>query len=145
MWWVTLVLLCHSVSQTKAGIAVLWPWHHENRQNSLSHRAMLDWLFYRQNPSKTKMASNNVINTELVGSIVYGLKFISRLMPENVFMWTSGQRNVLASKVYFSNKIVKLVTFKWPWITPGFLVTLLYPVWLYLINFAKITMKLDWN
>ena len=74
----------------------------------------MDWLFYWQNPSKTKMASNNVINTELVGSIVYGLKFISRLMPENVFMWTSGQRNVLTSKVYFSNKIVKLVTFKWP-------------------------------
>ena len=31
------------------------------------------------------MASNNVINTELVGSIVRGLKFISRLMPENIF------------------------------------------------------------
>ena len=145
MWWVTLVPLCHSVSQTKAGIAVLWLWHHENRQNSLSHRAVLHWFFYWQNPSKTKMASNKLINTVGWKYIVYGLKFISRLMPENVFMWTSGQRNVLASKVYFSNKIVKLVTFKWPWITPGFLVTLLYPVWLYLINFAKITMKLDWN
>ena len=32
------------------------------------------------------MASNNVINTELVGSIVRGLKFISRLMPENIFL-----------------------------------------------------------
>ena len=31
------------------------------------------------------MASNNAINTELVGSIVRGLKFISRLMPENIF------------------------------------------------------------
>ena len=31
------------------------------------------------------MAFNNVINTELVGSIVHGLKFISRLMPENIF------------------------------------------------------------
>ena len=31
------------------------------------------------------MASNNVINTELVGSIACGLKFISRLMPENTF------------------------------------------------------------
>ena len=31
------------------------------------------------------MASNNVINTELVGSIVRGLKLISRLMPENIF------------------------------------------------------------
>ena len=42
-------------------------------------------LFYWQNSNKTKMASNNVINTELVGSIVGGLKFISSLMPENVF------------------------------------------------------------
>ena len=41
------------------------------------------------------MASNNVINTELVGSIVYGLKFVSRLMPKNMFMLTSGKRNVL--------------------------------------------------
>ena len=31
------------------------------------------------------MASNNVINTELVESIACGLKFISRLMPENIF------------------------------------------------------------
>ena len=31
------------------------------------------------------MASNNVINTELVESIARGLKFISRLMPENIF------------------------------------------------------------
>ena len=31
------------------------------------------------------MASNNVINKELVGSVVRGLKFISRLMPENIF------------------------------------------------------------
>ena len=31
------------------------------------------------------MASNNVINTELVGNIVGGLKFISSLMPENIF------------------------------------------------------------
>ena len=31
------------------------------------------------------MASNNVINTELVASIPRGLKFISRLMPENIF------------------------------------------------------------
>ena len=31
------------------------------------------------------MASNNVINTELVESIAHGLKFISRLMPENIF------------------------------------------------------------
>ena len=31
------------------------------------------------------MASNNVINTELVECIVRGLKFISRLMPENIF------------------------------------------------------------
>ena len=46
---------------------------------------MLDWLFYWQNSNKTKMASNNVINTELVGSIACGLKFISRLMPENIF------------------------------------------------------------
>ena len=53
------------------------------------------------------MASNNVINTELVGSIVYGLKFISRLMPVNIFMWTSGKRNVLTlPKVYCSNEIV---------------------------------------
>ena len=31
------------------------------------------------------MASNNVINTELVESIVRGLKFISRLMTENIY------------------------------------------------------------
>ena len=31
------------------------------------------------------MASNSVINTDLVGSIVHGLKFISRLMPQNIF------------------------------------------------------------
>ena len=50
------------------------------------------------------MASNSVINTELVGSIARSLKFISRLMPENIFMWTSGKKNVLTlSKVYFSN------------------------------------------
>ena len=61
------------------------------------------------------MASNNVINTELVGSIVYGLKFISRLMPVNIFMWTSGKRNVLTlPKVYCSNEIVQLVIFMWP-------------------------------
>ena len=53
------------------------------------------------------MASNNVINTELVESIAHGLKFISRLMPENIFMWTSGKRNVLKlPKVYRSNEIV---------------------------------------
>ena len=53
------------------------------------------------------MASNNVINTELVEIIVCGLKFISRLMPANIFMWTLGKKNVLTlSKVYFSNKIV---------------------------------------
>ena len=32
-----------------------------------------------------KMASKNAINTELVERIVYGLKFISRLMTENIF------------------------------------------------------------
>ena len=53
------------------------------------------------------MASNKVKNTELVGGIVCGLKFISRLMPENIFMLTSGEKNVLTlSKVYFSNKMV---------------------------------------
>ena len=53
------------------------------------------------------MVSNNVINKQLAGSIVYGLKLISRLMPENIFVWTSGKRNVLTlSKAYFSNKIV---------------------------------------
>ena len=31
------------------------------------------------------MASNNVINTELVEIIARGLKFISSLMPENTF------------------------------------------------------------
>ena len=31
------------------------------------------------------MASNNVINIELVGSIVCSLNVISRLMPENIF------------------------------------------------------------
>ena len=31
------------------------------------------------------MASNNVINTELAGNIARGLKFMSRLMPENIF------------------------------------------------------------
>ena len=31
------------------------------------------------------MASNNVRNTELVESIAGGLKFISRLMAENIF------------------------------------------------------------
>ena len=31
------------------------------------------------------MASNNAICTELVESIVYGLKCISRLIPENIF------------------------------------------------------------
>ena len=53
------------------------------------------------------MASNNVINTELVGSIVHGLKCITRLMPENIFfMWTLDKKNGLTfSKVYFSNKI----------------------------------------
>ena len=52
------------------------------------------------------MPSSNVINTELVGSIVCGLKFISSLMSEDIFMWTSGKKNVLTlSKVYFSNKI----------------------------------------
>ena len=29
---------------------------------------MLDWLFYWQNSNMTKMASNNVINPELIGS-----------------------------------------------------------------------------
>ena len=53
------------------------------------------------------MVSNNVINTELVGSIAYGLKFISRFMPENIFVWPSGKRNVLTlPKAHFSNKIV---------------------------------------
>ena len=46
---------------------------------------MLDWLFYRQNSTKTKTASNNAIIAELVGSIVHGLKFISRLISENIF------------------------------------------------------------
>ena len=40
------------------------------------------------------MASNKVKNTELVGGIVCGLKFINRLMPENIFMLTSGEKNV---------------------------------------------------
>ena len=31
------------------------------------------------------MASNSVINTDLVESIVRGLKLISTLMPENIF------------------------------------------------------------
>ena len=31
------------------------------------------------------MASNSVMNTELVGSIVHGIKFISRLMAQNIF------------------------------------------------------------
>ena len=31
------------------------------------------------------MASNSVMNTELVESIACGLKFISSLMPENIF------------------------------------------------------------
>ena len=52
------------------------------------------------------MASNSVINTELVGSKVCGLKFITRLMPENIFYVDSKKKNVLTlSKVYFSNKI----------------------------------------
>ena len=60
------------------------------------------------------MASNNVINTELVESIARGLKFISRLVLENIFMWTSGKKNVLILlKVYFSNKIITCY-FKWP-------------------------------
>ena len=53
------------------------------------------------------MASNNVINPELAGSIVWGLKFIRRFMPGNIPMWISDKKNVLTlSKVYFSNKIV---------------------------------------
>ena len=43
----------------------------------------------------------------MVGNIVCDLKFISRLMPENIFMWTLGKKNVLRlSKVYFLNKLV---------------------------------------
>ena len=42
--------------------------------------------FYWQNSNKTIMASNNAINTELVGSIVNGLKFLNMyVMPENIF------------------------------------------------------------
>ena len=51
------------------------------------------------------MASNNVINTEFVGSIVCGLKFISRLMRKHYV--EKEKKNVLTlSEVYFLNKIV---------------------------------------
>ena len=64
-------------------------------------------LFYWQNSNKTKMASNNVITQSYGWDIVCDLKFISRLMPENIFMWTLGKKNILTlSKVYFSNKLV---------------------------------------
>ena len=46
------------------------------------------------------MASNSVINTELVGSKVRGLKFISRLMPENIFyvdFWKKEFTNIIKS------------------------------------------------
>ena len=56
--------------------------------------------------TRQKMASNNVINTELVGSIVCGLKVISRLISENIFYLVFRQKectNIIKS--IFSNKI----------------------------------------
>ena len=71
---------------------------------------MLDWLLSWQNSNKTKMASNSAIK---------------------YFYVDFTQKECLTSKVYFSNKIVYLVTFKWPLITLGFSVTLFYPICLY--------------
>ena len=46
---------------------------------------MLDWLFYWQLSNKIKMASSNVLNTELVGSSLMALNLTVEVMPENVF------------------------------------------------------------
>ena len=49
------------------------------------------------------MASNSVINTEFVGSIVHGLKFISRLMPQNIFYVDFGKKecaNIIKSTFF---------------------------------------------
>ena len=47
------------------------------------------------------------LKTQSCLEVVCGLKCISRLMPENIFMLNSGEKNVLTlSKVYFSNKMV---------------------------------------
>ena len=46
---------------------------------------MLDWLFYWQHSNKIKMASSNVLNTELVGSSLMALNLTVGVMPENVF------------------------------------------------------------
>ena len=63
------------------------------------------------------MASNNAINTELVGTIVAVDDAWKQKECTNII------------KVYFSNKIVELVL-KWSLITTGFSVALLYSVWL---------------
>ena len=62
---------------------------------------MLDWLFYRQNSNKIKTASNNVIIAELVESIVHGLKFISRLISENIFYVEFRQKECTNIKTIF--------------------------------------------
>ena len=46
------------------------------------------------------MASNNVVNTELVEIIARGLKFISRLMPEILFMWKKECTNIIKSMFF---------------------------------------------
>ena len=79
---------------------------------------MLGWgknrlkLFYWQNSNKTKMASNNVINTELVERIVRGLKFISRLMTENIYYVDFKQKectNIIYQKYIFQIKYFNLL------------------------------------
>ena len=73
------------------------------------------------------MASNNVINTELVESIVRGLKFISRLMPENIFYVNFKQKECYYQKYIFQIKYFNLLflsghelpqVFQWLFFTP---------------------------
>ena len=51
---------------------------------------------------------NNVINTELVETIVCGLKFISRLMPENIFYVNSKQKECtnITKSIFFKQNIL---------------------------------------
>ena len=74
------------------------------------------------------MASKHrVINTELVGSIVGGLKFISSLMPENIFYVDFMQKSLHYQKFIFQIKYFNLLflsghelpqVFQWLFFTP---------------------------
>ena len=95
---------------------------------------MLDWLFYWQNFNNTKMTSNNTIKTELVGSIVYGLKFLSGWCLK-IFCYVDFRKkectNIIKS-IFFKetslNCYFKVAIFV---IAPGFSVAVFSIVWLY--------------